>query len=95
MQNNLSLAELPGKPHHYQHKFRCMKCRLHFIVLTEHEDWPQTDVGGPDRRDTALGLVYCPECGSTSSKAHWKGEEDLHIYQVVPGADFKEVEQEQ
>lgn len=64
---------------HYQHKIKCLNCSLHYIVLSEHEEWPQN---GADARNG----IFCPECGSAGTKILWKPEEhDEFIFQVVPG----------
>lgn len=66
---------------HYQHKIKCLACSLHFIVLSDREDWP------PEKTlSTGPAVVYCPECGSTNEKLRWRAEEhDEFIFQVVPG----------
>ncbi len=66
------------RPDHVQLKLRCLKCRLHFIILTEN---PKAH----DRRS-----IICPECGQKEGKyMMWREDSDLPIFRFVP-RDSKE-----
>lgn len=84
--------EITG-PHYWQHKIKCLTCSLHFIVCSDYEDWPNAGT----TREIALGgeatgLIFCPECGSTSPMLHHKEPVAGFIFQAVPGnAPFVEI----
>lgn len=61
---------------HYEHKFKCLACGLHYVVCSDYEEWPQKEFG------TAS---YCPECGSISPKLHWRETSSDPIFVTVPG----------
>ncbi len=54
----------------YEHKYKCLKCGLHFIVYS----W----------RDNTES-PYCPECGERGSVMHWLDTSDKEIFEFVPG----------
>jgi hypothetical protein len=67
---------------HYQHKIKCLGCQLHFIVLSDFEDWPEQSLSGS-------GQINCPECGQDNPEGFikWAPEaSDKFIFQVVPGS---------
>lgn len=57
----------------WQHKFKCMNCGLHFIVLSWEKDWYEKN------------SPMCPECGRDSF-AYWIEETSDPIYALVPGS---------
>jgi hypothetical protein len=54
----------------YLHKFKCLNCRLHFIVCSWYKE---------------IASVYCPECGKKDDNIHWIEEVDQPIFKFVPG----------
>lgn len=72
-------------PHFWLHKFKCMDCGLHFVSCSDYEDWPNKGTTREQQVGEATGLVYCPECGSTGPKIHWRSEGPGFIFQAVPG----------
>lgn len=66
---------------HFQWRIKCLNCSLHFIVLSEDEEWVE---GRP---------VFCPECGSEDSGGgghfiYWKPVPSTRfIYEIVPGGE--------
>lgn len=67
------------------HKFKCMKCGLHFVVCSWYENWPHEGTTQKELTGETSGLVFCPECGSTSSKLYYRESREAQIYQEVPG----------
>jgi hypothetical protein len=55
----------------YLHKFKCLNCRLHFIVFSWKEE---------------IAPVYCPECGIMDNNFHWIEKVDQPIFKYVPGS---------
>ena len=72
---------------YWQHRIKCLKCGLHFIVCSDHEGWPFEGTTGE-----ATGLIHCPECSSVGPKLVAKVKVGGFIAQAVPGdADFQGV----
>lgn len=72
------------------HKFKCLKCGLHFIVCSWYPDWPNAGTTRDQTLGEATGKCHCPECGSDEEKLRWSEERtEAHpepfIFQVVPG----------
>ena len=61
----------------YEHRIKCTQCGLHYIVLSDDEEWTKKagEHGG-----------YCPECGARGGKLlHAPFVSDEFIFQKVPG----------
>ena len=72
---------------YWQHRIKCLKCGLHFIVCSVYEGWPFEGTTGE-----ATGLIDCPECSSVGPKLVAKVKVSGFIAQAVPGdADFQGV----
>jgi DNA-directed RNA polymerase subunit RPC12/RpoP len=58
----------------YVHKFKCLKCGLHFALYS----WD------PGREESQ---VFCPECGEQGIAPfmHWSEETDKEVFEFVPG----------
>jgi DNA-directed RNA polymerase subunit RPC12/RpoP len=70
---------------YWQHRIKCLRCGLHFIVCSDYEGWPFEGTTGE-----ATGLIHCPECGSAGPKLVAKVKVSGFIAQAVPGdADFQ------
>ena len=71
---------MPAEYRNFEHRIKCVRCSLHYIVLSEDESWPESH---------ALGA--CPECGSRGGKLVWGPVEmtdengGRFIFQRVPG----------
>lgn len=70
---------------HFEHKFKCIACSLHFVVCSDYENWPDVGTTRDLVHGEATGVVYCPECGSIAPKLHWREEIGRPIYETVPG----------
>jgi transcription elongation factor Elf1 len=70
---------------HYQHKFKCLNCGLHFVVCSDFEDWPNRGTTREMRVGESTGVTYCPECGGSTRFIHWREQVDELIFQTVPG----------
>ena len=73
------------KVFHWQHKIKCGNCGLHFIALSDFEHWPQRGTTRGQNLDEPLGVVFCPECGSTEPKLHAVEKVEGYIFQHVFG----------
>lgn len=63
---------------YYQYPIKCLNCGLHFLVCSDHEDWPNYR--------TLDSSAYCPECGSNESTLQFPPREtEGFIFQTVPG----------
>jgi len=70
---------------YWQHRIKCLKCGVHFIVCSDHEGWPFEGTTGE-----ATGRIHCPECGSAGPKLVGKVKVSGFIAQAVPGdAEFQ------
>lgn len=66
------MIPIAGK--HYQYRMKCLKCSLHYIILSWHKDWLEKHV------------AICPECHTTEDQHPLRVVElPLEIYEVVPG----------
>jgi ssDNA-binding Zn-finger/Zn-ribbon topoisomerase 1 len=71
---------------YYQHKIKCLKCGLHFVVCSDYEDWPNEGTTRDQNLGEATGVIHCPECGTQNFGIHWKEQVEGFIFQTVPGA---------
>ena len=61
---------------YFQHKIKCLRCQLHFVVASWKEDWELGEAS----------IVYCPECGDIGEKLRFAPVKvDEEIYEFVPG----------
>jgi len=63
------------EPTHYQHKIKCLKCSLHFVVCSWEAEWGEKN------------KVNCPECQNSGSNMLLFNPQLVKqaIYEVVPG----------
>lgn len=70
---------------YWQHKVKCLKCGLHFVVCSDYENWPNEGTTRDVTLGEATGLIHCPECGAFDAHIHWKEQVEGFIFQTVPG----------
>ena len=58
--NEAEPTEEPGREGVYVHTFKCLRCGLHFLVLSWYADRHRAD------------NVVCPECKGTGRFLHWR-----------------------
>ena len=71
-----------GRTHYYfRHKFKCLECSLHFVVLSYFEQWPPPT--GSKR------IFRCPECANQDERLFLRRVEKVYDYILfeVPGLD--------
>jgi DNA-directed RNA polymerase subunit RPC12/RpoP len=55
----------------YEHKYKCMRCGLHFTLYSWQMEREQTPT--------------CPECENKKNFMYWVDETEQQIYEFVPG----------
>lgn len=65
-------------PTYFLHKLKCLVCSLHFVVCSDHEEWPPV-------RELTEQVIHCPECGQTKQFMRWRKEVPGFIFEAVPG----------
>src|SRR5262245_593856 len=63
----------------HNHKFKCLRCGLHFAVFSDYLDWPVGTVGeaGP--------APFCPECGGNWAFLRFYESDEGFIFMAMPG----------
>lgn len=71
---------------YYEHPIKCLNCGLHFLILSDYEDWPDKGTTREQKLGEATGTINCPECNTTGNKLVFSPrQEEGFIFQKVGG----------
>lgn len=70
---------------YWSHRLKHLACGLHFVVLSDFENWPKEGTTADQQMKPISGFIHCPECGGTGAFLHWKQQVQGFIFEAVPG----------
>ena len=71
---------------YWNHRIKCLDCGLHYVVCSDYEGWPDEGTTREIQMEESTGVIYCPECGSSTGKLVYEPTKEAgYIAQMVPG----------